>query len=145
MVVFNAYTGWKYDLAREPRKTHKHHTPGKFSPRNGKTWILSTNCFPQLSLQNTVKVCKKFLPSFPASKHFLRTSWSSVMVVYWLRFSRLDNGHSIRVLLVIPFNDAVSATKGMIDKKLILKYLQGMKVREHGNKWMWQYLPTVLT
>ena len=35
----------------QPRKTHKHHTPGKFSPWKGKTRNLSTNCFPHLSLQ----------------------------------------------------------------------------------------------
>ena len=82
----------------QPRKTHKHHTPGKFSPWKGKTRNLSTNCFPHISLQVF------------ASNHWQRrTSWCSVMVVYCLRISQLDNnGHSMRILLVIPYNDAAS-------------------------------------
>ena len=39
----------------QPRKTHKHHTPGKFSPWKGKTRNLSTNCFPHISLKKSLQ------------------------------------------------------------------------------------------
>ena len=39
----------------QPRKTHKHHTPGKFSPWKGKTQNLSTNCFPHISLKKSLQ------------------------------------------------------------------------------------------